>query len=333
MRTTAFVATAGLAALLLAGCSTTAKPSGAATEAPAPTQVSIIVPADPGGGWDQTGRSMSQALTAGRILRSAPVTNVPGAGGTVGLAQLANSSDPNTLMVTGLVMVGSVETNASKVRLEDTTPIAKLTEDALVIVVPKSSPYKTLKALVTDIAKNGQKVTVTGGSAGGADQILAGLILANAGLKGTEVAKQLNYVPNSGGGEATALVLGNKVSAAISGASEFAASIKSGDMRALAVSSAKPSKLLPDVPTVTDAGYDVVLTNWRGVVAPSSISAAQRSALVKLVTRLDGSTGWKKQLSTQGWTDAFQSGNEFDGFLKGNISSVQKTLSNIGLIN
>lgn len=334
MRIPAFAATAGLGVLLLAGCSTAApKSGGTGSAAPAPTQVSIIVPADPGGGWDQTGRAMSQTLTAQSIVSSAPVTNVPGAGGTVGLAQLANASDPNTLMVTGLVMVGSVETNASKVRLEDTTPIARLTEDALVIVVPKSSPYKTLKALVSDIVKNGQKVTVTGGSAGGADQILAGLILAEAGLKGIEVAKQLNYVPNSGGGEATALVLGNKVSAAISGASEFAQSIKAGDMRALAVSSAKPIATLPKVPTVTESGYDVVLTNWRGVVAPGSISAAQRAALVKLVTRLDGSSAWKKQLSTQGWSDAFLSGKDFDGFLGTNVASVQKTLKNIGLID
>lgn len=322
-------------ALVLTSCSTadggTAGADGG-DEAVSITDVNIVVPADPGGGWDQTGRALSQLLTQEDIVGSAPVTNVGGAGGTVGLAQLANEKDPATLMVMGLVMVGAVETNASAVRIEDMTPIARLTDEPLVVVVPADSEYDTLEDLVEDVVDKGQEVTITGGSAGGADHILAGLLLEEAGLDGAAIAEKLNYTPNSGGGEATSLILGGKVSAGISGVGEFLQHIEAGTMKALAVSSEEPVAQLPDVDTITDSGYDVVLTNWRGVIAPGGISDAERSELERIVTELEGSDAWKDELETRGWADAFLTGAEFDEFLDGNIAEVTATLQNIGLV-
>lgn len=327
-------ALAAASALALTSCAgDTGAGSGDGDSDPAAiTDLNIVVPADPGGGWDQTGRAMSELLTAEDIVSSAPVTNVGGAGGTVGLAQLANEKDPNTLMVMGLVMVGAVETNASAVRIEDTTPIARLTDEPLVVVVPADSEYDTLEDLVEDVVDNGQSVTITGGSAGGADHILAGLMLEEAGLDGAEIAEKLNYTPNSGGGEATSLILGGKVSAGISGVGEFLQHIDAGTMKALAVSSEEPVEQLPDTPTITDAGYDVVLTNWRGVIAPGGIDDASRDELVRLVTELHESQAWTDELETRGWADAFLTGDEFDEFLTGNIDEVTATLQNIGLV-
>ncbi|AWB86139.1 Bug family tripartite tricarboxylate transporter substrate binding protein [Mycetocola zhujimingii] len=333
MRRHSLVIVAAATALTLAACSSPA--ADPATDSEASTEVtdlSIIVPAEPGGGWDQTGRAMSETLTAEGIVDSAPVTNIGGAGGTVGLASLANEKDPHTLMVTGLVMVGAVETNAAQNRMEDTTPIARLTEEALVVVVPADSKYKNLEDLVEDIVENGQDVSVTGGSAGGADHILAGLLLEEAGLSGTEIAESLNYIPNSGGGEAVNLILGNNAAAGISGIGEFVEHIESGTMRALAVSSAEPAENLPDVPTITDEGYDVTLTNWRGVLAPTDISDADRDALIATVTELHDSGAWTEQLETRGWADAFLTGDEFETYLDENITEVTTTLTNIGLV-
>jgi len=332
MRRLALVIVAATAALTLASCSSTPGDSEPAADGGEVTDVQIIVPAEPGGGWDQTGRSMSQVLTGEKIVDSAPVTNIGGAGGTVGLASLANEKDPYSLMVTGLVMVGAVETNAAQNRMEDTTPIARLTEEALVVVVPADSEYDTLEDLVEDIVENGQDVSVTGGSAGGADHILAGLLLEEAGLSGSEIAENLNYIPNSGGGEAVALILGNNASAGISGIGEFVEHIDAGTMKALAVSSAEPAENLPDVPTITDAGYDVVLTNWRGVLAPTDISEADRDALVDVVTEMHDSEAWTTELETRGWADAFLTGDEFATYLDENIAEVTTTLKNIGLV-
>ena len=337
MRRLALVIAAAATAITLASCSSPAADPGSngadGGEAAEITDLSIIVPAEPGGGWDQTGRAMSATLTEEDLVDSAPVTNIGGAGGTVGLASLANEKDPHTLMVTGLVMVGAVETNDAEIRMEDTTPIARLTEEPLVVVVPADSKYDTLEDLVEDIVENGQDVTVTGGSAGGADHILAGLMLEEAGLSGDEIAESLNYIANSGGGEAVALILGNNASAGISGIGEFLEHIEAGTMKALAVSSAEPAENLPDVPTITDEGYDVTLTNWRGVLAPSDISDADREALIDVVTEMHDSDAWTEELKTRGWADAFLAGDEFATFLDENIAEVTTTLENIGLVN
>lgn len=315
-------------ALSLTACHPQASSGGSAA---GPSSVQIIVPADPGGGWDQTGRAISSTLTGDKLVGAAPVNNVGGAGGTVGLASLANERNPYTLMVTGLVMVGAVETNSAQNRLEDTTPIARLTDEPLVVVVPKDSPYQTLKELVDAVLADGQKITITGGSAGGADHILAGLLLEAAGLDGAGITEKLNYVPNSGGGEAVSLLLGKNASAGISGVGEFAEYVTSGDLRALAVSSDAPAALIPSAPTMTSQGYDVVYTNWRGLLAPGGISAEQKQQLVDLITRMHTSAAWQATLKDKGWTDAFLTGDELSTFLTANISDVQSTLKNIGL--
>lgn len=338
MRNTLITAgVAGVLVLALAGCNPQGGNPATTGDASAPAAVTIdsvqiIVPADPGGGWDQTGRALSDVLTADGLVSSAPVSNVGGAGGTVGLASLVTERDPYTLMVTGLVMVGAVETNMAENRMEDTTPIARLTEEPLVIVVPASSPYETLEDLVDDIVANGQDVTVTGGSAGGADHILAGLLLEEAGISGDDIPSKLNYVPNAGGGEAVSLLLGNNVSAGISGVGEFAEYVESGDLRALAVSSETPAVLLPDAPTMIDEGYDIVYTNWRGLLAPGNISDEDAAALTALVTELHASDAWTATLEEKGWSDAFLTGEEFTSYLDENITEVQATLKNIGLI-
>lgn len=325
----------GIAALVgLVACS--APTTGAnedADAAPASLDaVNLIAPADPGGGWDQTARAMSQVLTDEDLVGSAPVENIGGAGGTVGLAALANERDPATLMVTGLVMVGAVETNASAVRIEDMTPIAKLTEEALVLVVPASSPYQTTEDLVDAIVEEGAAISVTGGSAGGADHILAGMLLTEAGVDPADIPSTLNYIPNSGGGEAVTMLLGNTVQAGISGVGEFVEQIEAGELRALAVSSPEPVDLLPDTPTLVDEGYDVTLTNWRGLLAPGELEEADVDALRTLVTDLHETDAWQATLEEKGWADAFLVGDEFQSFLDGNVAEVTETLKTIGLV-
>lgn len=323
------------ASLGLAGCSGTTG-GGTSSEGDAGastiTAVKVIAPADAGGGWDQTARALSKVLTEDDLVSSAPVTNIGGAGGTVGLASLATEKDPATLMITGSVMVGAVETNASATRIEDMTPIAKLTEEPAVIVVPKGSPYTDVQSLLDAIEKDGQKVAITGGSAGGTDHILAGLLLTDAGVAADEITSKLNYVPNSGGGEAATMLLGNTVAAGISGVGEFAELVDSGDLVALAVSSAERSAKLPDVPTLTEEGIEVTATNWRGLIAPGDISDADKTALTDLVTAVHDSAAWTSVLEENGWTDAFQTGEEFDSFLTEDISRTTDTLKTIGLI-
>lgn len=295
-------------------------------------ELKVIVPADVGGGWDATGRAMQTVVQDNDLVDSAQVVNVGGAGGTVGLAQLANERDPNTLMVMGLVMVGAIETNQSETTLEDVTPVARLTEEPLIVVAPADSPYNSINDLVEDMQKNGQDVSVAGGSAGGADHILAGLMLQKAGVPAEQIAAKLNYVPYSGGGESLASLIGGKVDAGISGVAEYAAQVESGKLKALAVSGEEPSALLPDVPTLGDQGMDLTLTNWRGVVAPGSVDDAKAEELTELVSEMHGTEDWATVLEDQAWDDAFLAGEEFSTFLDEDTTRVQGVLRDIGLV-
>ena len=172
----------------------------------------IMAPAAPGGGWDQTARTMQQALQDEKISGSVQVVNVPGAGGTIGLAQFVNSAkgDPNQLIVGGYVMVGAILTNASPVTLKQVTPIARLTGEYEVIVVPTASDIKDMAGLVAKLKADPGSVSWAGGSAGGTDHITAGLVAKAAGVDPTKV----NYVAFSGGGEALAAILGGQVTVA-----------------------------------------------------------------------------------------------------------------------
>jgi putative tricarboxylic transport membrane protein len=292
-------------------------------------RLTLMAPAAPGGGWDSTARQMQSALVKARIVKNVQVVNVTGAGGTVGLAGLVNNSkgDGNQLMVMGLVMTGAVLTNHSPVTLAQVTPIARLTGEYEMIVVPANSPIKDMKGLVAALKKDVGAVSWGGGSAGGTDHILAGLIAKAAGVDPAKV----NYIAHSGGGEAMANILGGKVTVGVSGVSEFASQIKAKRLRGLAVSSAKRIDGV-DVPTLKESGLDVELSNWRGVVAAPGLSDAQRKDLLAVVDKLAKSKEWKAILKKQDWTDLYMAGDEYAKYLKEQDATVSATLKSIGLV-
>jgi putative tricarboxylic transport membrane protein len=287
-----------------------------------------MAPAAAGGGWDQTARAM-QTILSKNTGQNVTVYNVPGAGGTVGLAQFVNEhkGNPHQMMVAGMVMVGAIQTNKSPVTLDQVTPIASLTNEWMAVVVPSSSKYQDFKQLVDDFKANPTSVSWAGGSAGGTDHILVGLIAKAAGVEPTKI----NYVAHAGGGEAKAAILSGAVSAGVSGLSEFRDQVQAGQMRLLAVSSEEPIAGV-DAPTIKSAGYDVVLSNWRGVFAASDITPEQRTAVVEVIKQMQSSEEWKQALEKNGWNDFFQSGDEFATFLGAERTRIETVLKDIGLI-
>ncbi|MFC4007837.1 Bug family tripartite tricarboxylate transporter substrate binding protein [Nonomuraea purpurea] len=322
MRLRVFAALATLSLGALTGC-------GGQSGTSANASLRIMAPAAPGGGWDQTSRTAELALKTADPQRKVEVFNVPGAGGTIGLAQLAGEKgNGNLLMTMGLVMVGAIEQNKSKVTLTETTPIAKLTEEYEIVVVPASSPFKTLADLVAAWKTDPTKVSISGGSAGGTDHIVAGLMAKAAGVD----PKQVNYIAHSGGGEALNELLGNKVSAGVSGVAEFAEHVKSGKLRALGVTSAERIPGL-DAPTLKEGGLNVELANWRGFVAPGGLSDADKKALTDLVTKMHASQPWKDAVAKNGWIDSFQTGQQFSDYLSAEQTRVKAIIAEMGLVS
>jgi len=271
--------------------------------------IKMMIPANPGGGWDTTGRELGKALQAAGV-KNVQFDNKGGAAGTIGLAQFVNASkgDANAMMMGGMVMVGGIIQNKSAVNLSQVTPIARLTSEWEVIVVPANGP-KTLKELLDKFKANPGSVSWGGGSAGGTDHILAGLVAKAIGVEPSRV----NYVPFKGGGEAVAAIIGGHVTAGISGLSEFAQHIKSGKMRALAVSS---PKALEGIPSLKEQGVNVELSNWRGVWAAPGISPAQRDELVRTVEKAVKTPSWKASLEKQDWDDFYLGGDAFGKYVE-----------------
>jgi putative tricarboxylic transport membrane protein len=288
----------------------------------------MMIPANPGGGWDQTARNLAAAMQSAKLVQSVSFENKGGAAGAIGLAQFVNAAkgDPNAVMIGGMVMVGGTYLQKSPVTLAQVTPLARLTSEWEVIVVPASSPHKTMADLLKAFKADPGKVSWGGGSAGGTDHILAGLIAQAAGVE----AKRVNYVPFKGGGEAVAAIIGGHVTAGISGVGEFAEQIKGGRMRALAVSS--PARV-EGFPTLKEQGIDVDLANWRGVFGAPGITKAQRDALIKLIRAATESASWKTTLAKLGWSPIFLAGDEYKKFIDDDARRIAAIIDSLGIKN
>jgi putative tricarboxylic transport membrane protein len=289
----------------------------------------ILAPAAPGGGWDQTARTMQTALTEEGISGNVQVTNVPGAGGTIGLAQFVNQAagNPEDLIVGGYVMVGAILTNHSPVDLSMVTPIARLTGESEAIVVPAGSDLETIDDLVAALKADAGAVSWGGGSAGGVDHITAGLIAKAAGVDPSKI----NYIAFSGGGEALAAILGGQVTVGISGLGEFESQVEAGTLRLLAVTSEERLDGV-DAPTLKEAGLDVAVENWRMVAAAPGLTDAQTAAVTADIDKLATSAAWQKALADHGWSDRYLSGPAFATQLAADTAATAAILTDIGLV-
>jgi putative tricarboxylic transport membrane protein len=299
---------------------------------PAQAQVEgleIVAPASPGGGWDQTARAMQAALEEEGLASGVQVQNISGAGGTIGLAQFVTSKAgrDDALLVSGLIMVGGILTNASPVTLDQVTPLARLTGEYEMIAVTVDSPIKSMADLVAKLKADPGSVSWGGGSAGGTDHILVGLIAKAVGVDPTKV----NYIAHSGGGEAMSSILGGHVTAGVNGVAELMPQIEAGKLRPLAISSEERVPGM-EVPTLKEQGVDVALTNWRGVMAPPEIEDDEKQVFSEMIEGMVKSAAWQKTLKERGWIDMYQPAEEFAAFLEEDQAKVEGTLKSIGLV-
>jgi putative tricarboxylic transport membrane protein len=292
------------------------------------TGLKILVGTAPGGGFDQTARTAAKAMEDARLARNVEVQNLPGAGNTIALQRLVNEKgNGKVIQQMGLGLVGGVYTNKSEATLDQTTPVARLTQEAEIVIVDKESPYQSFEQLLAAWKADPGKVSVGGGSApGGPDHLAPMLIAKTAGID----PKQVNFVSYDGGGELLAAVLGGQVAFGVTGPGETKDQIDAGEVRALAVTSAEPVEGL-DVKTLKEQGVDLEFTNWRGWVAPPELSAEDKQALVDLATKMHDSQQWKDALTTNGWTDAFMVGDEYAAFITAENQRVGDVLNELGL--
>lgn len=295
----------------------------------AQAQVNVMLPANPGGGWDGTGRQAFQAMNeAGIFTEGVNFTNTGGAGGTIGLAEFqgAQTGKADALAVFGAITVGSIILNSSPINLADFRPVARLTAEYLVVAVAANSPYQTLGDLVAGLKADTGANAIGGGSAGGVDHIALAL-LAKAG--DIPVA-DLNYIPQTSGAETVTGIVNGTLAAGISGISEFQQFADQGRIRILGITSADRKAGL-DVPTFKEAGYDVEIANWRGILGAPGMPDDNYALWVDRFTKLNDSPAWGKVLETQGWDQFFLPGAEFGTFIADETTRIGAILKDAGL--
>jgi putative tricarboxylic transport membrane protein len=297
--------------------------------AAASANLKMMIPANPGGGWDTTGRALGKALQEAGAAASVQFENKGGAAGALGLAQFVNASkgDGNALMVMGAVMVGGIITGKPPVNLATATPLARLTSEYNVFVLPAESPLKTMKDVVDQMKKDPGSVKWGGGSRGSTEHIAAAMIAREVGVD----ASKINYVPFRGGGEAVAAILGGNVTVGGSGYSEFAQYIDAGKMRAIAVTAATRLKGI-NVPTLKEQGINVEIGNWRGVYGAPGISEAQKKALVDAIVKATKTKAWAEAMEKNNWTAALMTGPEFADFVDREFAMLRATMVKAGMI-
>jgi putative tricarboxylic transport membrane protein len=295
----------------------------------AATNIKMMIPANPGGGWDGTGRALGKALMDAKVADTVTFENKGGAAGALGLAQFVNASkgDPNALMVMGAVMLGGIITGKPPVSITAATPVARLTSEYNVFVLPANSPFKTMADVVAQLKKDPGSVKWGGGSRGSTEHIAAAMIARAVGVD----PARINYVAFRGGGEATAAILGGNVTIGGSGYSEFSEYIKTGKMMPIGVTSAARLKGI-EVPTLKEQGIDVEIGNWRGVYGAPGITPAQRKALTEMVLKATQSKAWKEALEKNNWTPAVLSGDAFEKFVDDDFASLRATMVKSGMI-
>ena len=319
----------GVAAVLLAVLLITACGVTRGDDSQGMHRLRMMVPNSPGGGYDLTARTAVKILEEDDITSRIEVFNVIGAGGTVAMARLMNErGNGDLMMMMGLGVVGAVFTNGSSARASDATALAKMVEEQEGILVPASSPFQTVDDFVAAWKADPSNVTIGGGSSpGGPDHLFPMETARAVGVDPTGV----NFVSYDGGGDLLTALLGNKIAAGTSGLGEYVDQIESGQVRVLAVSGSERVEGV-DAPTLTEAGIDLTFTNWRGVLAPPGISTEDRDAMVKILEELHGTDAWKEALVTNGWTDAFMTGEPFERFLQEQDNRVATTLTELGLV-
>jgi putative tricarboxylic transport membrane protein len=293
------------------------------------TNLKMMIPANPGGGWDTTGRALGKALLDAKVADTVVYENKGGAAGALGLAQFVSGSkgDPNAMMVMGAVMLGGLITGKPPVSLSAATPLARLTSEYNVFVLPANSPFSSMKEVIEQFKKDPGSVKWGGGSRGSTEHIAAAMMAREVGVDATKV----NYIAFRGGGEATAAILGGNVTIGGGGYSEMAEYVAAGKMKAIAVTSGTRLKGV-NIPTLKELGINVEIGNWRGVYGAPGITPVQRKALIELLVKATKTKAWAESLEKNNWTAAVLTGAEFEKFVDDDFASLRATMVKAGMV-
>ena len=230
--------------------------------------ITLVVPFPPGGSTDQVARAVSPIMT-GALKQSVLIDNRPGATGTIGANAVSRAApDGYTFLVTSLGPLVIVPHLIKKLPYDaenDFEPVTVAVQSPNVLVVAENSPHKSVADIIAYQKANPGRMTFASAGNGSSDHLTAELFWQQTGTKGL-------HIPYKGGAPAHTDLIGGQVDASFQNVNSVVQYIKGGKMRALAVTSPQRSPVLPDVPTLAEAGVkNVEVASWQAVVAPKGL--------------------------------------------------------------
>lgn len=298
---------------------------------PGGRSVTMVVAFPPGGQADVSGRPIAAALE--RALGVAvPVVNRPGASGGLGNAFVARSApDGMTILMALSSMLILPEADRLQGRIaqyevEQLAPIARVTSDPTVLVVPATSPWRSLAELVEDARRRPGAISYSSAGNFSALHTPMAMLTGAAGI-------EMLHVPFQGGGPALTALLGGTVQALASGTGPVMQHIQGGRLRALATTGTERVAALPEVPTMAEAGYpDVVYYIWAGVFVPAATPAPVREAIRAAVAVAARDADAARALTTAGSPVAYLDGTAFEAFVREDAARLIPAVRRIGRV-
>lgn len=317
--------TLGLA-MSLAVLAGTAMP-GAAQAQDFPTRpITFVVGFAAGGGADVFARAIAEAAKT-VLPQPIVVENRPGAGGTAANAYaVGRPADGYTLLFAhaGSSIITPILTNQLQLKWDAYDTIARIHAEEEWLMVQPDSPWKTIDQLVAYAKANPKKVRVAGSAIGGIDSFT---VLSWEKAAGIDV----EYIPHEGGGPATLAFLGKNAEVLIGNVSEVFQHIEAKKMVPIAVASEKRSPIFPNVPTLKEKGWDVVMVQWRSILAPKGTPPARVKLLTEAFQKAMAAESWKTFNKNAKAVDLYLGPADFRKFLTSEEQRFSKIIDDLGL--
>jgi tripartite-type tricarboxylate transporter receptor subunit TctC len=292
--------------------------------------ITMIVPFPPGGVADIVGRPLAASMEKA-LKQPIVVANRTGAGGAVGMAAAAKAAPDGYTILMALSSISifpvsdRINGKDPAYELRDFAPIALVTADPTVLVVRADSPYQTLKDFVAAAKANPGKINYSSSGVYGTLHVAMEIFANAAGIK-------LFHVPYQGGGPALTALLGGQVEALASGPAPAAAQMKGGKVRALASWSSERLKMLPEIPTFKELGYDAEFYIWSGVFVPAATPGALVSRLRQAVREAANSADFRAAMDKAATPVSYLDAPEFQNYWQRDAQRLAAALEKIGKV-
>lgn len=288
--------------------------------------ITFVVGFAPGGGADVFARAIADAAKT-VLPQPLAVENRPGAGGTAAAAHAsARPADGHTVLFAhaGSSIITPIIINQPQLKWDAFEPVARIHAEEEWLLVHPDAPWKSIDQLVAHAKANPKKVRVAGSAIGGIDSFV---VLSWKQVAGIDV----EYIPHEGGGPATLAFLGKNAEILVANVSEVFQHIEAKKMVPIAVASDKRSSIFPDVPTLKEKGWDVVMVQWRSVLAPKGTPAPRVALLAEALQKAMGADSWKTFNRNAKAVDAFLGPADFRQFLTAEEARFGRIIDQLGL--